>query len=112
MTKIKPLYDRVLIERLEASEKTAGGILLPDSAKEKPTEGRVVATGEGKFGDSGKRIPLSVNKGDRVLFSSYAGTSIKEGGTEYLILEQSEILAVVDDKPFGGAKKKSGGKKK
>ena len=111
MTKIKPLYDRVLIERLEASEKTAGGILLPDSAKEKPTEGRIIATGEGKFGDSGDRIPLSVSKGDRVLFSSYAGTSIKEGGHEYLILEQSEILAVVDDKPFGGAKK-SGGKKK
>ena len=111
MTKIKPLYDRVLIERLEASEKTAGGILLPDSAKEKPTEGRIVATGEGKFGDSGERIPLSVSTGDRVLFSSYAGTSIKEGGHEYLILEQSEILAVVDDKPFGGAKKSSGKKK-
>lgn len=112
MTKIKPLYDRVLLERLEASDQTAGGILLPDSAKEKPTEGRVVACGEGKLSDDGARIPLSVSVGDRVLFSSYAGTQIKEGGHEYLILEQSEILAVVDDKPFGGKAKKSSGKKK
>lgn len=113
MTKIKPLNDRVLIERLEASAKTAGGILLPESAKEKPTEGRIIATGEGKIGDSGERIPLSVVVGDRVLFSSYAGTSIKESGHEYMILEQSEILAVIDDKPFGGKKaKKSSAKKK
>ncbi len=112
MPKIKPLNDRVLIERIEASDTTAGGIVLPESAKEKPTEGRIVATGEGKFGDSGERIPLSVSVGDRVLFSSYAGTNIKESGTEYLILEQSEILAVVDDKPFGKAKKSSGKKKR
>ena len=103
---IRPLNDRVLIQRVEASEKTAGGILLPDSAKEKPTEGRIVAVGTGKLGDSGKRVPLAVNVGDRVLFSSYAGTNIKDDGEEYMILEANEILAVVDDKPFPKAKKK------
>ncbi len=105
MPKIKPLNDRVLIERLEASEKTAGGIVLPDTAKEKPTQGRVVATGSGRQTDKGERVPLSVKVGDRVLFSSYAGTSIKESGQEYLILEESEILAVVDDAPFESVKK-------
>ena len=116
MPNIKPLYDKVLIERIEASEKTAGGIVLPDSAKEKPTEGRVVATGDGRFSeDTGARIPLSVKTGDRVLFSSYAGTTVKEQGVEYLILEEREILAVVDEKPFPGAKKsrkKKSGKKR
>ena len=112
MPNIKPLNDRVLIERIEASDKTAGGIVLPDSAKEKPTEGRVIATGDGKVShDTGVRIPLTVKKGDRVLFSSYAGTTVKEQGHEYLILEENEILAIVDDKPFAGTKKKSGGKK-
>ena len=106
MPKIKPLNDRVLIERVEADAKTAGGILLPDSAKEKPTEGRIIATGDGRRTDKGERIPLSVAKGDRVLFSSYAGTAVKEAGHEYLILDESEILAVVDDKPFPKAKKK------
>jgi chaperonin GroES len=106
MPKIKPLNDRVLIERVEADDKTAGGILLPDSAKEKPTEGRIVATGDGRRTDKGERIPLSVSKGDRVLFSSYAGTAVKEAGHEYLILDESEILAVVDGKPFPKAKKK------
>ena len=110
MPKIKPLNDRVLIQRIEASDTTAGGIVLPDSAKEKPTEGRIVATGAGRRTDEGKRIPLAVEVGDRVLFSSYAGTSVKEGGEEYLILDESEILAVVDDKPFPSASK--GGKKK
>lgn len=112
MPNIKPLNDRVLLQRVEVSDKTAGGILLPDSAKEKPTEGRVIATGEGRRGDEGERIPLTVQVGDRVLFSSYAGTAVKDDGTEYLILEESEILAVVDDKPFSKAKKarKKGGK--
>jgi len=105
MPKIKPLNDRVLIERVEADAKTAGGILLPDSAKEKPTEGRIVATGDGRRTDKGERIALSVKIGDRVLFSSYAGTSVKEGGSEYLILDEGEILAVVDNKPFPKAKK-------
>jgi chaperonin GroES len=108
MPKIKPLNDRVLIERVEASDKTSGGILLPDSAKEKPTEGRIVATGEGRRTDKGVRIPLSVTVGDRVLFGSYAGTTVKEGSQEFLILEESEILAVVDDAPFGAGRGSSG----
>ena len=112
MPKIKPLNDRVLVERIEASEKTAGGILLPDSAKEKPTQGKIVATGDGRRTDKGERLPLSVEVGQTILFSSYAGTAIKEDGDEYLILDESEILAVVDDKPFAGAKAKKSKKKK
>lgn len=106
---IKPLYDNVLVQRVEARDTTAGGIVLPDSAKEKPTEGKIVAVGDGKVSDGGSRLPLSVSVGDRILFGSYAGTSIKEGGEEYLILGENEILAIVDDKPFAKAKK---GKKK
>ena len=105
MAKIKPLYDKVLVERLQAEEKTAGGIVLPDTAKEKPTEGRVVATGGGRVADDGNAVPPTVKVGDRILFGSYAGTDIKEDGKEYLILDESEILAVVDDKPWAGAKK-------
>ena len=105
MPKIKPLNDRVLVERIEASEKTAGGILLPDSAKEKPTQGKVVATGDGRPNEKGERLPLSVEVGQTILFSSYAGTAIKEDGDEYLILDESEILAIVDSKPFPKAKK-------
>ena len=112
MPNIKPLNDRVLIQRIEASDTTAGGILLPDSAKEKPTEGRIVATGDGRRSDKGERVALSVTVGDRVLFSSYAGTAVKDAGTEYLILEESEILAVVDDKPFPSKKSKSAKKAK
>lgn len=110
MPNIKPLNDRVLIERVEVSDTTAGGIVLPDSAKEKPTEGRIVATGDGRRTDKGARMPLSVKVGDRVLFSSYAGTAVKDAGNEYLILDESEILAVVDDKPFS-AGKAGGGKR-
>ncbi len=105
--KIKPLYDKVLVERLKAEDKTAGGIVLPDTAKEKPTEGLVVATGDGRLTKDGDKIPPSVKAGDRVLFGSYAGTEIKSDGKEYMILDESEILAVVDDKPWGRAKKGS-----
>ena len=116
MAKIKPLYDKILVERLKAEDKTAGGIVLPDTAKEKPTEGRVVATGGGRVSDSGKALPLNVKVGDLVLFVSYSGTDIKSEGQEYLILDESEVLAVVDDKPWGGpakkvAKKAKAGKK-
>ena len=100
MPNIKPLYDNVLIQRVETSDTTAGGIVLPDSAKEKPTEGRIIAVGDGKLGKEGERLPLSVSIGDRILFGSYAGTPIKEEGEEYLILGESEILAIVDDKPM------------
>jgi chaperonin GroES len=102
MPSIKPLNDKVLVQRTEASDKTSGGILLPDTAKEKPTEGKVVATGDGRVTDEGTRLPLSVKVGDRILFGSYAGTAVKEQGKEYLILDESEVLAVVDDAPWSG----------
>ncbi|MEW6073649.1 MAG: co-chaperone GroES [Planctomycetota bacterium] len=92
---IHPLGDRVLLQRAEAEEKTAGGILLPESAKDKPKEGRIMAVGNGKTLDSGERQPMTVKVGDRVLFSSYAGTEVKYQGEEYLIMSESDILAVV-----------------
>ena len=92
---IRPLGDRVLIQRAEAEEKTAGGILLPESAKDKPKEGRVIAVGDGKANDKGERQPLNVAVGDRVLFSSYAGTEVKYDGEEYLIMGENDILAIV-----------------
>lgn len=112
MPSLKPLNDKVLIERLEAVDKTSGGILLPDSAKEKPTEGRIVAAGDGRWNDDGKRVPLTVKPGDKVLFSAYAGTQVKEGGKEYLILDESEVLAVLDDKPWDGGSETKAAKKK
>ena len=93
--KVKPLNDKVLVRRLEAEEKTKGGIVLPDSAKEKPKEGEILALGDGKLLEDGKRAPFQVKQGDRVLFSSYAGTEIKVEGEEYLILSEEDILAVV-----------------
>ncbi len=92
---IRPLGDRVLVQRVEAEEKTAGGILLPDSAKEKPKEGKIISLGEGKQLDSGERSTFSVKKGNRVLFSSYAGTEVKYGGEEYLIMREEDILAII-----------------
>ncbi len=92
---IRPLGDRVLIQRVEAEEKTAGGILLPESAKEKPKEGIIVATGDGKTLDSGDRSSFSVSKGDRVLFTSYAGTDVKHDSAEYIIMREDDILAII-----------------
>jgi chaperonin GroES len=92
---IRPLGDRVLVQRLEAEEKTAGGILLPESAKEKPKEGRVISVGDGKMLDNGNRSTFSVKVGDRVLFSSYAGTEVKVDGQEYLIMREEDILGIV-----------------
>lgn len=103
MAKIRPLHDKVLVERLSSLEKTAGGIVLPDTAKEKPTEGRIVAVGAGKTSDKGDRVPLSVKPGDRVLFGSFSGTTIKDGGKELLILDEQELLGVIDDAPWSGA---------
>lgn len=94
-TQIRPLGDRVLVQRLEAEEKTAGGILLPESAKEKPKEGKIVALGDGKQLDNGERSAFSVKKNDRVLFSSYAGTEVKVDGDEYLIMREEDILGVI-----------------
>ncbi|MBK9384198.1 MAG: co-chaperone GroES [Planctomycetes bacterium] len=93
---IKPLGDRVLIQRLEAEEKTSGGIVLPDSAKEKPKEGIVLALGPGKLLEDGKRSTFSVATGNRVIFSSYAGTEVKWQGEEYLLMSEEDILAVVE----------------
>lgn len=94
--KIKPMGDKILIKRLEAEEKTKGGIVLPETAKEKPKEGKVIALGEGKLLDNGKRAPFTVKENDRIIFSSYAGTEIKIDGEQYLILSEEEILAIVD----------------
>ncbi len=93
---IRPLDDRVVIEPLEAEQKTQGGIVLPDSAKEKPTKGKVISVGEGKLLDSGKRAQLLVKKGDKVLYGKYAGTEISVGGKDYLILKENDILAKID----------------
>jgi chaperonin GroES len=92
---IRPLGDRVLVQRVEAEEKTAGGIILPDAAKEKPKEGKVIAIGDGKLLDDGTRSTFSVKVGDRVLFTSYAGTEVKLIGTEYLIMREEDILGVL-----------------
>ena len=93
--KLTPLGDRVLVKRCEAEEKTAGGIVLPDTAKEKPKEGEVIATGSGKLTEKGERVALTVRKGDRVLFTSYAGNEVKVEGQEYLLMREEDILAVV-----------------
>ncbi|MBM7606646.1 chaperonin GroES [Metabacillus crassostreae] len=92
---LKPLGDRVIIELVESEEKTASGIVLPDSAKEKPQEGKVVAVGTGRVLDSGEKVALDVVEGDRIIFSKYAGTEVKYEGTEYLILRENDILAVI-----------------
>jgi len=92
---LKPLGDRVIIELVESEEKTASGIVLPDSAKEKPQEGKVVAVGTGRVLDNGEKVALEVAEGDRIIFSKYAGTEVKYEGTEYLILRESDILAVI-----------------
>ena len=96
MAAIKPLGDKILVKRLEAQEVTKGGIVLPDSAKEKPKEGKVVAVGPGKVLDDGKRGALQVKAGDRILFTSYAGTEIKIDGEEFLVMSEEDVLAVVE----------------
>jgi chaperonin GroES len=95
--KLKPLNDRVLVKRLESEEKTAGGIIIPDSAKEKPQRGKIVAAGPGKLDDSGKRIALNVKDGEEVLFNKYAGTEVKIEGEEYLVMREDDILGVIEN---------------
>jgi len=95
--KIRPLGDKVLVQRLEAENKTAGGIVLPDTAKEKPQKGKVISVGEGKTLDDGSKQQMQVKKGDMVLFTSYAGTEIKIEGKEYLIMSESDIMAVIEE---------------
>ena len=93
---IRPLYDRILVRRVKEEEKTAGGIIIPDTAKEKPQEGKVVATGEGRRSDDGKLQKLTVKKGDRILFGKYSGSEVTIDGTEHLIMREDDILGVVE----------------
>ncbi len=94
--KIKPLHDRVILKRIEEEEATKGGIIIPETAKEKPIEGRVLAVGSGKMMENGKQQPLQVKEGDRVLFGKYAGTEIKIEGEEHLIMREDDIIAIVE----------------
>ncbi|MEJ5348998.1 MAG: co-chaperone GroES [Desulfosoma sp.] len=94
--KLRPLHDRVIVKRLEEEERTQGGIIIPDTAKEKPQQGKVLAVGKGKLLDKGDVVPLMVKEGDRVLFSKYAGTEVKVEGEELLIMREDDILAILD----------------
>ena len=100
--KFRPLHDRVLVRRLEQEEKTAGGIIIPDTAKEKPMEGEVIAVGAGSRGDDGKLQPLDVKAGDRILFGKWSGSEVKIDGQELIIMKESDVLGIIE----GGAKKK------
>lgn len=95
--KVRPLNDRILVKRLAEETKTAGGLFIPDSAKEKPSRGEIVAVGNGKLDDSGKRVPLEVKAGEKILFGKYAGTEIKLEGEDHLILREDDVLAVIED---------------
>jgi chaperonin GroES len=96
--KIRPLQDRVIVKRLEEEEKTKGGIIIPDTAKEKPQEGKVIAVGKGKVTEDGKVIPLDVKVGDKILFGKYSGSEIKIGGEEHLIMREEDILGIIEGK--------------
>ncbi len=95
--KIRPLHDRILVQRLEEEEKTKGGIIIPDTAKEKPIEGKVVAVGNGKILENGQVKPLDVKVGDKVLYGKYAGTEVRIGGEEYLIMREDDVLGIIED---------------
>lgn len=102
---IRPLHDRLIVQRLEEGEQKIGGIIIPDTAKEKPQQGKVIAAGNGKMNDEGKRIPLDVKAGDLILFGKYTSQEVKLDGQEYLIMRQDEVLAVIDDAGTTGEKK-------
>jgi len=93
---VKPLHDRIIVRRLEEEEKTKGGIIIPDTAKEKPIEGKVIAVGTGKMKKDGTKLPLEVKKGDRILFAKYSGTEVKVDGEEHLIMKEEDVLAVME----------------
>ena len=95
--KLRPLQDRILVQRVEEETTTKGGIIIPDTAKEKPAEGKVTAVGNGKIGEDGKRIALEIKKGDRILFGKYSGTEVKIGGEEYLIMREEDVLGIIDN---------------
>jgi chaperonin GroES len=99
--KFRPLHDRVVVTRIDAENKTAGGIIIPDTAKEKPTEGEVIAVGPGGRDESGKLIPIELKKGDRVLFGKWSGTEVKIDGVEYLIMKESDIMGVIEQSAAG-----------
>ena len=94
--KLRPLQDRILVQRVEEETKTKGGIIIPDTAKEKPAEGKVVAVGNGKVGDDGKQVALEIKVGDRILFGKYSGTEVKIEGEEYLIMREDDVLGVIE----------------
>jgi chaperonin GroES len=96
--KVRPLHDRIIVQRIEEGEQKVGGIIIPDTAKEKPQQGKVIAAGQGKVKDDGKRQPLDVKDGDTILFGKYSGQEIKIDGEEYLIMREDEVLAVLDSK--------------
>lgn len=95
--KIKPLADRVVVQRIEEEEEKKGGIIIPDTAKERPQKGKVIAVGPGRLNDKGERMPMEVKEGDVVLFSKYAGTEVKVGDEEYLVMREDEILAILEE---------------
>ena len=94
--KLRPLQDRILVQRVEEEEKTKGGIIIPDTAKEKPAEGKIVSVGKGKLDENGKRIAPEVKKGDRILFGKYSGTEVKIEGEDYLIMREEDVLGIID----------------
>jgi len=94
--KLRPLQDRILVQRVQEEEKTKGGIIIPDTAKEKPAEGKVTAVGNGKVGEDGKRVKLEIKKGDRILFGKYSGTEVTIDGQEYLIMREDDVLGVIE----------------
>jgi chaperonin GroES len=103
--KFKPMHDRVLVRRIEQEDKTSGGIIIPDTAKEKPMEGEVIAVGPGGRDETGKLIPIDVKTGDRVLFGKWSGTEVKIDGEELLIMKESDIMGVIEDTAVGARKK-------
>ncbi len=103
---VRPLHDRILVQRVEEGEQKIGGIIIPDTAKEKPQQGKVIAVGTGKIKEDGKRIPLDVKADDTILFGKYSGQEIKLDGEEYLIMREDEVLAVLDESAAKSAKKK------
>jgi chaperonin GroES len=108
MAKLTPLHDRILVRRVEEAESTRGGIIIPDTAKDKPQEGEVIAVGKGKSNDEGKVFPLAVKEGDRILFGKYAGTEIKIDGEDFVIMREEEVLGILS----GAAKKETAGARK
>jgi len=94
--KLRPLHDRILVKRVDEVTTTKGGIIIPDTAKEKPAEGKVISVGNGKVGEDGKKIPLDIKKGDRILFGKYSGSEVKIDGDEYLIMREDDVLGIIE----------------